>query len=222
MESHHVFLLFFYLIFIQKKYTYLHVAFWTFTNLNLTVSRDKSDFDMRQLRANLLCQSLWNTKHDHVQNLQIGLELFFANSSICASYYSSHAHCNKIWYFIQPKSWQNLIYGDLFGPQNEKSAILDTCANVHFLADFIFGEKWFHEFFWHFLHIWEESTFCMNYSASLKLYYFFVREPNFKNWFCSRVRRRYYSRKRLDWFCFFPFFCCYFFSSHHANWQLHF
>ena len=76
MESHHVFLLFFYLIFIQKKYTYLHVAFWTFTNLNLTVSRDKSDFDMRQLRANLLCQSLWNTKHDHVQNLQIGLELF--------------------------------------------------------------------------------------------------------------------------------------------------
>ena len=26
-------------------------------------------------------------------------------------------------------------------PQNEKSAILDTCANVHFLADFIFGEK---------------------------------------------------------------------------------
>ena len=43
---------------------------------NLTVSRDKSDFDMRQLRANLLCQSLWNTKHDHVQNLQIGLELF--------------------------------------------------------------------------------------------------------------------------------------------------
>ena len=72
-------------------------------------------------------------------------------------------------------SAQKLTKFDLrrpFLPQNEKSAILDTCANVHFLADFIFGEKWFHEFFWHFLHIWEQSTFCMNYSASLKRYYF--------------------------------------------------
>ena len=76
------------------------------------------------------------------------IRTFFANSSICASYYSSHAHCSKMWYFIQPKSWQILIYGN-------QSAILDMCTNVHFLADFIFGEKWFHEFFWHFLHIWE-------------------------------------------------------------------